>query len=119
MPDDFYVLAFYVSLGILTGFLMIFANWFVTPHTRPSKRRDTPYECGDPPLGSGWAAYNVRYYVFALLFVVFEVEAIFLFAYVSVFKTLGFLGLIEVFAFIAVLLVGLFYAWKKGVLRWI
>ncbi|MDN5346629.1 MAG: NADH-quinone oxidoreductase subunit [Clostridia bacterium] len=118
MPD-FFVLAFYAVLGLGMAAVIILLNWFVAPRTLATARRNTPYECGDPPLGSGWVAYHIRYYIFALLFVVFDVEAIFLFSWVAVFKTLGLWGFIEVAIFIVILVIGLLYAWKKGVLRWI
>lgn len=119
MPDEFFIIAFYAALGLLLAAVIFFLNWFVAPRTLPTGRRNTPYECGDPPKGSGWVAYRVRYYIFALLFVVFDVEAVFLFAWVTVFQTLGLLGFLEVMVFIGILVVGLLYAWKKGVLRWI
>lgn len=98
--------------------VIYFLNWFLAPKTHATRLRDTAYECGDPPEGSGWYRYHMGFYPFALLFVVFDVEAMFLFAWVAAFKKLGLFGFIEVMIFILLLVAGLIYAWRKGVLRW-
>jgi NADH-quinone oxidoreductase subunit A len=86
-------------------------------HIYPEKL--TPYECGIPPVGDSRAPFAVRYYIFALLFVIFDVEAVFLFPWALVFRTLGGTGFVEMMIFFAVLLVGLIYAWGKGALEWV
>ncbi|MFA5809456.1 MAG: NADH-quinone oxidoreductase subunit A [Thermoleophilia bacterium] len=86
-------------------------------HIYPEKI--TPYECGIPPIGDSRAPFAVRYYIFALLFVVFDVEAVFLYPWAMVFRSLGMTGYIEMMIFIAVLLLGLIYAWGKGALEWV
>ncbi|KKM08883.1 hypothetical protein SY88_21900 [Clostridiales bacterium PH28_bin88] len=103
---------------LLVG-IIYFLNWLLAPRVVPTEHRDTPYECGDLPVGSGWARYRLGFYPFALLFVVFDVEAIFLFAWVAAFKSLGLFGFIEVMVFILMLVGGLVYAWRKGVLKWV
>lgn len=77
------------------------------------------YESGVDPVGEGWSQSQIRYYVFALLFVVFDVEAVFLFPWATQLERYGSFGLIEMGVFVAVLLLGLVYAWRKGVLRWV
>ncbi len=77
------------------------------------------YECGEPTIGPSWIQYNVRYYVFALLFVIFDVEVVFLIPWAVVYKELGLFALVEMLIFIAILIFGLVYAWKKGVLKWV
>lgn len=119
MFSDFFLIAFYFLLGVFLVLIIYFLNWLLAPRTKPTAMRNEAYECGDPPRGSGWQGYNVRFYPFALLFVVFDIEAIFLFAWVAAFKTLGLFGFIEVMAFIAVLVAGLVYAWRKGALKWV
>ncbi|GAW94171.1 NADH-quinone oxidoreductase subunit A [Calderihabitans maritimus] len=116
---EFGKIAFFTLVGVLLVGLIYFLNWFLSPKTVPTQLRNTAYECGDPPVGSGWARYHLSYYPFALLFVVFDVEAIFLFAWVAAFKPLGLFGLIEVMIFILMLVAGLVYAWRKGVLKWV
>ncbi len=77
------------------------------------------YESGVDPVGHGWSQSQVRYYIFALLFVVFDVEAVFIFPWATQLERYGVFGLIEMGAFVFVLLLGLIYAWRKGVLRWV
>lgn len=97
--------------------------WLIRPHD-PYPEKQSIYECGMPPIGEAWGQFYVRYYLVALVFVVFDVEAIFLFPWATVFKTLskpemmGYLPTVEVGIFIAILLVGLAYVWRKGDLEW-
>ena len=87
--------------------------------TRPQSEKYISYESGVDPVGSGWGQSQVRYYIFALLFVMFDVEAVFIFPWATRLETYGGFGLLEMFVFIAILLLGLVYAWRKGVLRWV
>jgi len=86
--------------------------------SRPTAAKLTTYECGIDPVGEGWAHTQIRYYVYAFLFVIFDVEAVFLFPWATIFKDLGMQGLIEMFLFIGILSTGLLYAWRKDVLKW-
>ena len=90
--------------------------------TRPEPEKFVTYEAGSDPVG-GWGQSNVRYYVYALLFVMFDVEAVFIFPWAVKLDSgpgsLGVFGLIEMAAFIVILTLGLVYAWRKGVLRWV
>ena len=85
--------------------------------TRPQGGKYLNYECGVDPVGVGWSQSQIRYYVFALLFVMFDVEAVFIFPWALRVDALGLFGLVEVGIFILAL--GLLYAWRKGVLRWV
>lgn len=78
----------------------------------------TTYECGIDPVGEGWSQSQIRYYIYAFLFVIFDVESVFLFPWAVVFERLGWFAVVEMMIFIAVLGVGLLYAWRKGVLKW-
>ena len=80
--------------------------------------RLTTYECGIDPVGEGWAQSEVRYYIYGFLFVIFDVEAVFLFPWARVFEGLGYTAVAEMGVFIGILGVGLLYAWRKGVLKW-
>jgi NADH-quinone oxidoreductase subunit A len=84
---------------------------------RPQPEKYITYEAGSDPVG-GWGQSNVRYYVYALLFVMFDVEAVFIFPWAVHLESLGWYGLVEMAIFIIVLTLGLVYAWRKGVLRW-
>lgn len=85
---------------------------------RPSPEKLTTYECGIDPVGEGWSQSQIRYYIFGFLFVIFDVESVFLFPWARVFQTLGYAAVVEMAIFIAILGVGLLYAWRKGVLKW-
>ncbi len=87
--------------------------------TRPQPQKYINYESGVDPVGRGWSQANIRYYVFALLFVMFDVEAVFIFPWAMRLEDYGYFGLVEMAIFIFILLLGLLYAWRKGVLRWI
>ena len=85
-------------------------------HPYPEKL--TAYECGIEPTGDSWHPFTVRYYIYALLFVIFDVEAVFLFPWAMIYRSLGMTGFIEMMIFIFVLLLGLIYAWGKDALEW-
>ena len=87
--------------------------------TRPSYQKAIPYESGVDPVGEGWSQSQIRYYIFALLFVVFDVEAVFIFPWAVRLEVYSGFGLVEMAVFIFVLALGLVYAWRKGVLRWV
>ncbi len=107
---------------ILAAFLLVFgglwASRLIAPH-RPSQIKNATYECGEKTIGSAWVQFNVGYYLFGLIFLVFDVEAAFLFPWAVVLRETGLLGLIEVFGFILILILGLIYAWRKGALEWV
>jgi NADH-quinone oxidoreductase subunit A len=106
------------TLSVVLVGLLLAISWMI----RPSRRQDgkyLTYESGVDAIGSMWTQSQVRYYVFALLFVMFDVEAVFIFPWATRLETYGGFGLVEMFVFIFVLVLGLVYAWRKGVLRWV
>jgi NADH:ubiquinone oxidoreductase subunit 3 (subunit A) len=107
-------------LIVVVGFLAfnLFLWWVIRP-SRYSEEKLTTYECGENPTGSAWIQFNIRFYVFALIFLVFDVEAVFLLPWAVVFKELGMLALLEGLVFIAILVVALAYVWRKGDLEWV
>jgi NADH:ubiquinone oxidoreductase subunit 3 (subunit A) len=111
-----YVAAFVASGAALVVLILLFARLINPSHPTPGKL--FPYECGIEPVGDSWHPFAVRYYVFALLFLVFDVEAVFMFPWSITFRSLGTAGFVEMMSFIAVLVVGLIYAWRKGALQW-
>ena len=86
---------------------------------RPQPQKYLNYECGVDPVGVGWSQSQIRYYVFALLFVMFDVEAVFIFPWAVRLEALQVFGLVEMTIFIGILALGLLYAWRKRVLRWV
>ena len=120
-------MTYYQSYGVviavaLGGALLVavafIAARLVAPH-RPLAAKLTTYECGIDPVGEGWSQTQIRYYVYAFLFVIFDVESVFLFPWAGVFKGLGWQGVWEMAIFIGILGVGLLYAYRKGVLKWV
>jgi NADH-quinone oxidoreductase subunit A len=106
-----------VIVGCALVVSMLLGNRLLRPH-RPTPAKQTTYECGVDPVGSGWAQMHVRYYVFAYLYVVFAVDAVFLFPWATVFEAFGWVTITEMAVFIGLIAVGLAYAWRKGVLTW-
>jgi NADH-quinone oxidoreductase subunit A len=114
----------YLTVAIFCGaaFLMVGGmlglGRLIRP-TRPQAQKYINYECGVDPVGVGWSQSQIRYYVFALLFVMFDVEAAFIFPWAVRLEALSVFGLVEMVVFIFILALGLVYAWRKGVLRWV
>lgn len=121
MPEGYF--GQYVTIGIfaVAGVTLVLGtialSRLIAPHL-PHAEKLTTYESGIDPIGQGWGQANVRYYIFGLLFVVFDVEAVFLFPWAVVFEKLGTQAFIEMLIFIAILGVALLYAIKKRVLEW-
>jgi NADH-quinone oxidoreductase subunit A len=91
---------------------------------KPSHLKSTPYECGEQPVGSAWSAFNIRFYVIGLIFIIFDVESVLMFPIASIFRELNDMGeggyaLIIFLSFISVLIEGIAYCWKKGDLDWV
>ena len=112
----------FLVMGI--GFLAVnLVVWRIIRPSRFSEEKLTTYECGENPTGSAWIQFNIRFYVFALLFIIFDVEAVFLLPWAVVFKKLsqeqGLLPYVEGLVFIAILVVALAYVWRKGDLEWV
>ncbi len=123
MPAEFRVLVDWLYVGVFAVVGTILAViplgvvWLLAPRADLPQKRIT-YESGVIPFGQAWAQFNVRYYLFALAFVVFDVEVIYLYPWAVVFQQLGGVAFYEMLTFIAILLVGLLYAWRKGALEW-
>lgn len=111
------VVVFGGAAVLMVGLMLGLAR-LVRPN-RPQPAKYLNYECGVDPVGLGWSQSQVRYYIFALLFVMFDVEAVFLFPWAVRLDALGVFGLGEMAVFIVILALGLLYAWRKGVLRWV
>ncbi len=111
------VAVFALIAGVLVGGVLA-AGKLLRP-SRPSQEKLSSYESGVDPIGTGFDQSQVRYYVFALLFVLFDVEAVFIFPWALGLEGYGVFGLVEMAVFIVILLLGLLYAWRKGVLRWV
>ena len=115
--QDYITVAAFAAFGVVLVALTLGVTYLVRP-SNPTKEKLTTYECGVDPVGQGWNQTFVRYYVFGLLFVVFDVEAVFLFPWAIMSEELGTFGLVAMIVFILTLLEGLLYAIRKGVLKW-
>jgi len=106
----------FLIFGLL-GLVMVLMNKFLGPRkTNPTK--ETPFECGSPYLQDGINPFPIKYYIIAFLFILFDIEVVFLFPWALIFKEMGITGLIIMFAYIFILGVGFIYAWKKGAFQW-
>lgn len=115
--DYFFILLLVALAVIFVAGGLIFSR-LVAPHN-PSLLKNMPYECGELPIGHAWIQFNVGYYLFGLIFLVFDVEAAFLYPWAVAYRQLGVAGFVEAIIFLLVLIVGLAYAWKKGALEWV
>ncbi len=106
-------------VGIVGCLVFALVLWWALRPNRQSEEKLTTYECGEDPVGNAWIQFNIRFYVFALIFIVFDVEAVFLLPWASVFRALGPLAYVEGLVFIAILVVALAYVWRKGDLAWV
>ena len=119
---DYYVS--YAAVGVLAVVILLFgagtfAAWRVLRPNRPNREKLEIYECGIDPVGVTWKQPNVRYYIFAFLFVVFDVEALFLFPWAVTYEQLGLFAVVEMILFVVILFFGLAYAWGRKVLDWV
>lgn len=117
----FAALFFLGGCAFVLGGLMTFGiiNSFLLKGRRRAPSKYDTYESGETPLGSAWVQFPLAFYVFALLFVVFDVDIVFILSWAVIFQQLGWFGFVEIVFFIVVLALGLVYAWRKGVIRWI
>ena len=121
MPEGYFGQYMTIGIFVVVGMALVFGTFALSRLLRPNvphAEKYTTYESGIDPIGSGWAQSNVRYYVYALLFVVFDVEAVFLFPWAIVFQRLGTQAFVEMIIFIGILALALLYAIKKRVLEW-
>ena len=122
MPRDYFSQYITIGIFVLVGLALVGVTLQLARLVRPNvptPEKFTTYESGIDPIGRGWAQTNVRYYIFALLFVIFDVEAVFLFPWAIVFERLGTQAFIEMLIFIAILAFALLYAIRKKMLEWL
>lgn len=109
----------FIFLLIGAGFVAValVISWLLRPR-RPYPAKLATYECGEEPIGGAWVRFNIRFYTIALIFLIFEVEVVFLLPWALVYRGLGMFAFIEMVVFLAILLVGFAYVWVKGDLDW-
>lgn len=106
-----------VIVAIAFGLVSLVASSLIG-QKKPSPVKLSPYECGCEPVGSARERFSVKFYIIAMLFILFDIEAVFLYPWSILFKRLGMFGLVEMGVFIVILFVGYIYVWKKGALEW-
>jgi NADH-quinone oxidoreductase subunit A len=109
----------FLVIGFVFLAVLLFLSRLIQAKGKPGADKYIPYECGEVPEGSAWIRFNIRFYVIALIFIIFDVEIVFLMPWAVVFKRLGSFAFIEGLLFIGILVVGLAYVWAKGDLEWV
>jgi NADH-quinone oxidoreductase subunit A len=117
MNQDYGTLGVFLLGGIAFGFIIILTNWLMRPK-KPYNAKETTYECGLETEGPTWVQFKISYFLYALIFVVFDIETVFLYPWAVAFKAVGLFAFVEMLIFVALLALGLWYAWKKGALEW-
>ena len=118
------MLSNYAFIGIFTiaaitfPLLPLIISWFVRP-SRPTPIKQSTYECGLEAIGDIWVQFKVQYYLYALAFVVFDIETVYLYPWAVAYNQLGIFALVEMTVFLLILVAGLVYAWRKGALEWL
>jgi len=108
---------FSFTVALLVAGVLLGAGALLRP-LRPSPVKAEAFECGNPSSGSAWGRFSVKFYLTAILFIVFDVEVVFLYPWAVIFRPLGMFGFIEMAAFVLVLALGFVYVWRKGALEW-
>lgn len=115
--NNYVIVAIFIALGIVLPVAALTIGKLLRP-SKPNEAKETTYESGNDPVGESHVRFNIRYYLFALMFVIFDVETVFMYPWAVAYNQLGLFALIEMLIFVSLLVVGLIYAWKKKVLQW-
>ncbi len=122
MLSDYGQVGFLLAVAIAFPLAAVFTSWLLVRLRvrvdKPDPIKEDTYECGVTTEGSAWGQFNFRYYFFALLFVIFDVEAVFLYPWAVAFRKVAVYGFVEVVTFVIILTIGLAYAWRKKALEW-
>ncbi len=121
MPDNYFarylpLLIHFLLAGTVAGAIVLL-SWIIG-YRKPTRAKLSPYECGMTPVGDARERFSVKFYLVAMLFILFDVEAVFLYPWAIILKELKLFGFFEMLVYIVIVLVGFFYVWKKGVLDW-
>ncbi len=121
MPDNYFarylpLLMHFVIAGGLAGIFVLLS--YIIGYRRPTRAKLSPYECGMEPVGDARGRFSVKFYLVAMLFILFDVEAVFLYPWAVILRDLKMFGFYEMLVYIIIVLVGFFYIWKKGALDW-
>jgi NADH-quinone oxidoreductase subunit A len=117
MLENYFPILVFIILGILFGLIPLTLGALLGPR-RPTASKESPYECGFPPFEDARMKFDVRFYLIAILFIIFDLEIVFLFPFAVTIDKIGTAGFIAMAVFLAILVVGFVYEWKKGALEW-
>jgi len=117
MPNEYIPIIILLALSVAVGIIVLLLGRYVGPH-RPTAKKGEPYESGMIPYGPGTRQMPVRFYLVAVLFILFDVEVIFFLPWAVTFKQIGMFAIIEMFIFVAILMTAFVYLWKKGAMEW-
>ena len=114
---NYLFIGIFLLVAIMFPLLPILLAKLVAPK-KPNPIKNSSYECGIEAKGDSWIQFKVQYYIYALIFVIFDIEVIFIYPWAVAYRQMGLFALVEMFIFVAILVLGLVYAWKKNVLEW-
>lgn len=117
MLQSYVPILVFIGVGILFGVLPVLAGWLLAPN-RPDSEKLSPYECGFEAFEDSRMKFDVRYYLVAILFIIFDLEIAFLFPWAVVLQEIGMFGFVAMMLFLGILVVGFIYEWRKGALEW-
>jgi NADH-quinone oxidoreductase subunit A len=117
MLEQYFPILLFILFGLALGALMLGVGRFVSP-SRPDPEKLSPYECGFEAFEDARMKFDVRYYLVAILFILFDLEIAFLFPWAVVLRDIGYFGFVAMLVFLAILVIGFIYEWKKGALEW-
>ena len=118
MLTDYTFIGIFLVIAIAFPIIALALAFFIRPK-KPNPVKSSTYECGLETIGETWVQFRVQYYIYALVFVIFDIETIFLYPWAVAYNKLGLFALVEMFIFLAILAGGLIYAWRKGALEWV
>jgi NADH-quinone oxidoreductase subunit A len=117
MLENYLPILIFITIGILIGIVPIVAGFLLAP-SRPDSEKLSPYECGFEAFEDSRMRFDVRYYLVAILFIIFDLEIAFLFPWAVVLDSIGMFGFVAMMVFLGILVIGFIYEWKKGALEW-
>ena len=117
MLETYFPVLMFIAVGLIVGAALLTVGRVVAPH-KPDAKKNSPYECGFEAFEDARMKFDVRYYLVAILFILFDLEIAFLFPWAVVIPEIGFFGYAAMMVFLAILIVGFVYEWKKGALEW-
>lgn len=117
MLEQYLPILIFITVGVIAGVVLLSLGMLIGPH-KPDAAKNSPYECGFEAFEDSRMKFDVRYYLVAILFIIFDLEIAFLFPWAIVLDKIGLFGLIAMAVFLGILVIGFIYEWKKGALEW-